>query len=116
MKSLNKYVISIKIKQKMTAEAGEDDADCLDDAELCNALPVDEEERLSVTLTSKSQHRLQYFAHTLQLVVGDGRKETRAVSSALAKVCGSVHCSTQVTFESNLMLQIKFLSVTLLHQ
>lgn len=98
-----------KIKQKMAAEADDDDA------ELCNALPVDEEERLSVTLTSKSQHRLQYFARTLESVVGDGRKETRAVSSALAKVCGSVHCSTQVTFESNLMLQIKFLSV-LLHQ
>ncbi len=47
---------------------------------------MDEEERLNETLTSKSQHRLQCFAHTLQLVVGDGLKETRAVSSALAKV------------------------------
>lgn len=80
-----------------SAEADEDDDDCLDDAELWNALPVDEEERLNETLTSKSQHRLQCFAHTLQLVVGDGLKETRAVSSALAKasrISSLLHTST----------------------
>ncbi|XP_056598289.1 zinc finger BED domain-containing protein 4-like [Triplophysa dalaica] len=78
-------------------EADENDDDCLDDAELWNALPVDEEERLNVTLTSKSQHRLQCFAHTLQLVVGDGLKETRAVSAALAKasrISSLLHTST----------------------
>ncbi|KAI2644463.1 Glutamate--tRNA ligase [Labeo rohita] len=47
-----------------SAEPEEDD-DFLDDPELWNDLPMDEEERLNVTFTFKSHHRLQCFANTL---------------------------------------------------
>lgn len=57
-----------------SVEADEDDDDCLDDSKRWNSPPVDE--RLNVTFTSKSHHRLQCFAYTLQ---------SWAVSSALVK-------------------------------
>ncbi|XP_073468981.1 zinc finger BED domain-containing protein 4-like [Aquarana catesbeiana] len=47
--------------------------------------------------SAKTQTRLQCFAHTLQLVIGDGLKETKLVNAALAKasrLSSLLHTST----------------------
>lgn len=49
------------------------------------------------SFSTKSQTRLQCFAHTLQLVIGDGLKETKLISAALAKtsrLSSLLHTST----------------------
>lgn len=53
---------------------GEDD---LDDSDIWNDLIVEEQEMVEKSFSTKSQTRLQCFAHTLQLVIGDGLKETK---------------------------------------
>lgn len=62
-----------------------DEVDDLDDSDIWNDLTVEEQERLDNSLSAKSQTRLQCFAHTLQLVIGDGLKDTKLISAALAK-------------------------------
>ncbi|MBN3298439.1 zinc finger BED domain-containing protein 4-like [Amia ocellicauda] len=61
-----------------------DEDDHLDDADIWNDLAVEEQERVDRTLSTRSQCRLQGFAHTLQLVVGDALQETNVISPALA--------------------------------
>ena len=60
-------------------------------------LPVEDQERVDLFLQTKAQTRQQCFAHTLQLVVGDGLKDTKIANAALAKACklsSLLHSST----------------------
>ncbi|XP_019731263.1 uncharacterized protein LOC109519280 [Hippocampus comes] len=60
--------------------AGVEDGDLWEDQDEEDAGAV----RQALILASK--HRIPCFAHTLQLVIGDGLKELRAVGQAIAKV------------------------------
>lgn len=70
----------------------------LDDADLWEDLDVNDMEEVHNLLDRNcKKRRLQCFAHTLQLVVGDGLKEARTVSVALGRVnrlCKLLHIST----------------------
>ncbi|XP_073474304.1 zinc finger BED domain-containing protein 4-like [Aquarana catesbeiana] len=71
--------------------------DDLDDSDIWNDLSVEEQEMFDNYLSAKTQTRLQCFAHTLQLVIGDGLKETKLVNAALAKasrLSSLLHTST----------------------
>lgn len=71
------------------------DGDHLDDPELWCDLTL--EDQLTVDAALAKKQRLQCFAHTLQLVVGDGLKETKMVSpslSKLSKLSSLLHTST----------------------
>ncbi|XP_016114748.1 uncharacterized protein [Sinocyclocheilus grahami] len=71
------------------------DEDQLDDPQIWNDLSPEEQQSLDAAIARK-QH-LQCFAHTLQLVVGDGLKETNAISCALSKlskISSLLHTST----------------------
>ncbi|XP_061880880.1 zinc finger BED domain-containing protein 4-like [Entelurus aequoreus] len=73
----------------------DDDGDHLDDPELWCDLTVEDQQTVDVAMAKKK--RLQCFAHTLQLVVGDGLKETKVVSpslSKLSKLSSLLHTST----------------------
>ncbi|XP_060753962.1 uncharacterized protein LOC132864530 [Neoarius graeffei] len=76
----------------------EDDEDeGVEDNNLWTDLPVEDQERVDGFLQDKSQTRQQCFAHTLQLVVGDGLKDTKIANAALAKACklsNLLHSST----------------------
>uniref|UniRef100_A0A3B5PR42 HAT C-terminal dimerisation domain-containing protein n=1 Tax=Xiphophorus maculatus TaxID=8083 RepID=A0A3B5PR42_XIPMA len=61
-----------------------DDNHRLDDPELWHDLPLEDQETVGASLGKK--HRLQCFAHTLQLVVRDGLTETKVASPALSKL------------------------------
>lgn len=67
-----------------TEEDNTYDEEGVDDPELWHDLPPEEQQTVNTALARKQ--RLQCFAHTAQLVVGDGLKETKATSSALAKL------------------------------
>ncbi|XP_061884651.1 zinc finger BED domain-containing protein 4-like [Entelurus aequoreus] len=73
----------------------DDDGDHLDEFELWCDLTVEDQQTVDVAMAKKK--RLQCFAHTLQLVVGDGLKETKVVSpslSKLSKLSSLLHTST----------------------
>ncbi|XP_024908564.1 zinc finger BED domain-containing protein 4-like [Cynoglossus semilaevis] len=73
----------------------DDDGDYLDDPELWCDLTLEDQETVDVAMAKKQ--RLQCFAHTLQLVVGDGLKETKVVLpslSKLSKLSSLLHTST----------------------
>ncbi|KAF3845924.1 hypothetical protein F7725_003002 [Dissostichus mawsoni] len=61
-----------------------DEEDDLDDPELWHDLSLEDQETVDAAMAKKQ--RLQCFAHTLQLVVGDGLKETKGTTSSLAKL------------------------------
>ncbi|KAI4794639.1 hypothetical protein KUCAC02_031938 [Chaenocephalus aceratus] len=61
-----------------------DEEDDLDDPELWHDLSLEDQETVDAALAK--EQRLQCFAHTLQLVVGDGLKETKGTTSSLAKL------------------------------
>uniref|UniRef100_A0A8C7DJA5 HAT C-terminal dimerisation domain-containing protein n=1 Tax=Oncorhynchus kisutch TaxID=8019 RepID=A0A8C7DJA5_ONCKI len=60
------------------------DEDHLDDPELWNDLTLEDQQTVDATIAKKQ--RLQCFAHTLQLVVGDGLKETKVMTPSLSKL------------------------------
>uniref|UniRef100_A0A3P8TS84 HAT C-terminal dimerisation domain-containing protein n=1 Tax=Amphiprion percula TaxID=161767 RepID=A0A3P8TS84_AMPPE len=67
------------------SEEGEvHDDDHLDDPELWHDLSPDNQEVVDAAMARKQ--RLQCFAHTLQLVVGDGLKDTKVTTSSLSKL------------------------------
>nr|XP_046223416.1 uncharacterized protein LOC124046739 [Oncorhynchus gorbuscha] len=71
------------------------DEDHLDDPELWNDLTLEDQQTVDATITKKQ--RLQCFAHTLQLVVGDGLKETKVMTpclSKLLKISSLLHTNT----------------------
>lgn len=73
----------------------DDDRDHLDDPELWCDLTLEDQQTVDAAMAKKQ--RLQCFAHTLQLVVGDGLKETKVVSpslSKLSKLSSLLHTST----------------------
>ena len=73
----------------------ENDDDVEED--LWNDLTEEEQERVLYTLSAETQTRLQCFAHTLQLVIGDGLHNTRIILAALAKatrLSSLLHTST----------------------
>lgn len=73
----------------------DDDGDHLDDPELWCDLTLEDQQTVDVAMAKKQ--RLQCFAHTLQLVVGNGLKETKVVSpslSKLSKLSSLLHTST----------------------
>lgn len=58
----------------------------LDDPDIWNNLEVEEQETIDNTFSKNChQQHLQWFAHTLQLMVGDGLKETEVVCPAHSK-------------------------------
>lgn len=74
---------------------GDEDDEGVED--LWTDLPDEDQERVELFLQTKSQTRQQCFAHTLQLVVGDGLRETKITNVALAKACklsNLLHSST----------------------
>uniref|UniRef100_A0A674DIX8 HAT C-terminal dimerisation domain-containing protein n=1 Tax=Salmo trutta TaxID=8032 RepID=A0A674DIX8_SALTR len=71
------------------------DADHLDDPELWNDLTLEDQQTVDAAIAKKQS--LQCFAHTLQLVVGDGLKETKVMTpslSKLSKISSLLHTST----------------------
>uniref|UniRef100_A0A8C8GQ27 HAT C-terminal dimerisation domain-containing protein n=1 Tax=Oncorhynchus tshawytscha TaxID=74940 RepID=A0A8C8GQ27_ONCTS len=60
------------------------DEDHLDDPELWNDLTLEDQQTVDAAIAKKQ--RLQCFAHTLQLVVGDGLKETKVMTPSLSKL------------------------------
>lgn len=71
------------------------DDDHLDDPELWNDLTLEDQQTVDAAMAKKQ--RLQCFAHTLQLVVGDGLKETKVMTpslSKLSKLSSLLHTST----------------------
>ncbi|XP_035478434.1 zinc finger BED domain-containing protein 4-like [Scophthalmus maximus] len=76
-------------------EEDDDDRDHLDDPELWCDLTLEDQQTVDVAMAKKQ--RWQCFAQTLQLVVGDGLKETKVVSpslSKLSKLSSLLHTST----------------------
>ena len=73
----------------------DNDRDYLDDPELWCDLTLEDQQTVDAAMAKKQ--RLQCFAHTLQLVVGDGLKETKVVCptlSKLSKLSSLLHTST----------------------
>ena len=71
------------------------DEDYLDDPEIWHELSITDQQTVNASMAK--QQRLQCFAHTLQLVVGDGLKETKVVTtslSKLSKISSLLHTST----------------------
>ncbi|KAL0963742.1 hypothetical protein UPYG_G00310380 [Umbra pygmaea] len=77
-------------------EEDDDDAgDNVDDPELWHDLTLEDQQTVDAAMAKKQ--RLQCFAHTLQLVVGDGLKETKVACpslSKLSKLSSLLHTST----------------------
>ncbi|XP_038823451.1 uncharacterized protein LOC120023496 [Salvelinus namaycush] len=72
------------------------DEDHLDDPELWNDLTPEDQQIVDAAIGTTKQ-RLQCFAHTLQLVVGDGLKETKVMTpslSKLSKISSLLHTNT----------------------
>lgn len=68
------------------------DDDHLDDPELWHDLGSNDQQAAHAAMARKQ--RLQCLAHTLQLVVGDGLKETKVTTSSLSKLSSLLHTST----------------------
>lgn len=76
-------------------EEDDDAGDNLDDPELWHDLTLEDQQTVDAAMAKKQ--RLQCFAHTLQLVVGDGLKETKVACpslSKLSKLSSLLHTST----------------------
>jgi len=76
-------------------EEDDDAGDNLDDPELWHDLTLEDQQTVNAAMAKKQ--RLQCFAHTLQLVVGDGLKETKVACpslSKLSKLSSLLHTST----------------------
>lgn len=74
-------------------EENHDAGDNFDDSELWHDLPLEDQQTIEAAMAKKP--RLQCSAHTLQLVVGDGLKETAFPSlSKLSKLSSWLHTST----------------------
>lgn len=65
----------------------EDDAEGIDEGDegLWQGLAEEDAEPVDQTLRVNSKVRISCFAHTLQLVVNDGMKDTKAIGRAIAK-------------------------------
>lgn len=90
-----KRAFTVCFPQEEDDEVNDDDN--LDDAELWEDLSRDEQKTVDQMLTRGSPKRQQCFAHTLQLVVGDGLKDARIMNSVLAKcskLSSLLHTST----------------------
>ncbi|CAL9699779.1 unnamed protein product [Knipowitschia caucasica] len=77
------------------SEQEDDDKDHLDDPLVWCDLSLEEQQTVDAAMSRKQ--RLQCFAHTLQLVVGDGLKETKVACpslSKLSKLSSLLHTST----------------------
>ncbi len=80
-------------KVRFPAEEGNTEADddstdneeVLDDESLWEDLNNEDEAEVLHVIDSNCQKRLSCFAHSLQLVIGDGLKETKGVAGAIAK-------------------------------
>uniref|UniRef100_A0A4W5RXY7 HAT C-terminal dimerisation domain-containing protein n=1 Tax=Hucho hucho TaxID=62062 RepID=A0A4W5RXY7_9TELE len=71
------------------------DEDHLDDPELWDDLTLEDQQTVDAAIAK--QQRLLCFAYTLQLVVGDGLKETKVMTpslSTLSKISSLLHTST----------------------
>jgi len=74
------------------ADKNEEEMDNLDDEELWQNLDNNQETLLDM---AGSRQHLSCFAHSLQLVIGDGLKEAKCISLAIAKHLSSLlHSST----------------------
>lgn len=82
----------------------EDAEDDLENSNLWEDISENIQDDVESIQSSCRQLRLQCFAHSLQLVVRDGLKETRTLNSAMAKVtkfCSLLHstCGLKEAFE-----------------
>ena len=80
--------------------------DELENSELWEDVNEENQQDVETIQSSCRQKRLQCFAHTLQLVVRDGLKETKVLNSAMAKVtkfCSLLHstCGMKEAFEEH---------------
>ena len=69
----------------------------LDDESIWETLDSEEEDEIRDVLDSNCKKRLSCFAHSLQLVIGDGLKETKGVTKTIKKsnkLSTSLHRST----------------------
>lgn len=66
--------------------SNEDDDEGLENGDRWEDLSEEYQDDMETTRSSCRQQQLQCFAHSLQLVVRDGLKETKVLSSAMAKV------------------------------
>ena len=57
----------------------------LDDESIWETLHSEDEDEIKDVLDNNCKKRLSYFAHSLQLVIGDGLKETKCVAKTIAK-------------------------------
>lgn len=89
-----------------SATSSEDDYDDdLENNDLWEDLSEEYQDEMETIHSSCRQQRLQCFAHSLQLVVRDGLKETKVLNSAMAKVtkfCSLLHstCGLKEAFEA----------------
>ncbi|GAA6071939.1 uncharacterized protein LOC114158526 [Tachysurus ichikawai] len=95
-----KCAFKVKLPQQSVDPAidSEEEIDNLDDEELWEDVDTMQETLLGI---ASSRERLSCFAHSLQLVIGDGLKEAKFISLAIAKaskLTSLLHSST--TFKS----------------
>jgi len=91
-----KCAFKVKLPQQSVdpADENEEEIDNLDDEELWVDLDNNQETLLEM---AGSRQRLSCFAHSLQLVIGDGLKEAKCISLAIAKaskLISLLHSST----------------------
>ncbi|KAK9953880.1 hypothetical protein ABG768_016000 [Culter alburnus] len=91
-----KCAFKVKLPQQSVdpSDDNEEETDNLDDEELWEDLDNHQETLLDMT---RSRQRLSCFAHSLQLVIGDGLKEAKFISLAIAKaskLTSLLHSST----------------------
>lgn len=83
------------------ADVDQSDEDDIDNSELWNALNDEEQQHVEAALDSVCHtRRLACFAHTEQLVVGDGLKQLRCVRSLIgkcSKLSSTLHTSAVFT-------------------
>ena len=90
------------------SDIDDDEQEFVDDEDIWESLPEDEQREVGVILGKHCRKQLlSCFAHSLQLVVSDGLKETKSLRSALGKasrLCTLLHtsCLFKEAFEKKL--------------
>ena len=76
-----KFPSATEVEHVEAEEEGED----IEDEAVWLDLEEEDEDQVVSALENCSKQRLSCFAHTLQLVIGDGLKETKCLTTAIAK-------------------------------
>ena len=80
-----KAAFKVRFPTPDVTEEAEDEGENIEDEAVWHDLEEEDEEQVFTVLENSSKQRLSCFAHSLQLVIGDGLKETRGLATAIAK-------------------------------